>query len=452
MRYQHLARYPDIGSNSYLLEFGETRVVLDAGSHPKHTGKATLPRFEDLARGSVDTIFVTHPHLDHIGGLPVLMDDQPEAAVVMTEQTRQFGIGLLHNSVNVMKAQREELNEQDYPLYTHRQLDRIEKGWLTRSIGDSFSIGGTDRVRCQFLRAGHVLGAVAVRMEFEGRSVLYTGDVHFEDQTMTRAAELPREKVDTLIIETTRGGHPRDPDYTREREKRKFGETIAQTIERGGAVLIPVFAFGKTQETLLMLRELRDEGIIPHVPVHIGGLSTKMTGIADGFADYEGRLHRGFRILDDFDELKILKRGHSEPEFHPGRIYALSSGMMSEKTVSHRFAKRILNASDHSLIFVGYADSETPGGRILESGQGGSVRLNANEDYETPIRCEVHRFDFSGHSPRNQLADYAVDCDPRNVILVHGDGEAKEWFQTELEKRLPNAKVIIPKPGQSISL
>lgn len=450
MRYQHLARFPDIGANSYLLEFGETRVILDAGTHPKHTGKDTLPLFEELAPGSVDTIFVTHPHLDHIGGLPVLIDDHPEAAVVMTEQTRQFGTGLLHNSVNVMKAQREELGVDEYPLYTHRQLERIEKGWLTRSVGDAFSIGDIDRVRCEFFRAGHVMGAVAVRMEFEGRSVLYTGDVHFEDQTMTRAAEMPREHVDTLIIETTRGDHPREPDYTRENEKRKFGEAITRTLDRGGAVLIPVFAFGKTQETLLMLKELREEGVIPHVPVHIGGLSTKMTSIADGFADYEGRNHRGFRILDDFEDLKILKRGHREPEFHPGRIYALSSGMMSEKTVSHRFAKRILASSDHSLIFVGYADGETPGGRILEAQQGGSVRMVANEEYEMPINCEVHRFDFSGHAPRDQLADYAIACDPENVLLVHGDPAAKGWFEGELKRRLPSANIVIPRPNQRI--
>lgn len=452
MRFQNLARFPDIGSNSYLLEFGDTRVVLDAGTHPKHTGSETLPLFELLEPDSVDAIFVSHPHLDHIGGLPVLMQQQITAAVAMTEPTKESGSALLHNSVNVMKAQKQELNEPAYPLYTHSRVDELERLWFTRSPGEVFSIGHTERIECEFFRAGHVLGAVGIRMEWQGKSVFYTGDVHFEDQTMTQGAEFPEEKIDTLIIETTRGEHPRCPDYSRESEKRRLGEAIAETIARNGTVLIPVFAFGKTQELLLMLHELREENVIPYVPVHIGGLSTKMSQIADRFADIDGRNHRFFEVLKDFEELEILPRGHREPEFHRGRIYALSSGMMSEHTVSNRFARRILASEEHSLFFVGYADELTPGGKLLEAGRGGSVQLDSRHEHETPIHCQVERFDFSGHSPREQIADYAVRCDPETVILVHGDMPARAWFQEELQRRLPNRRIIIPGPGESIDL
>lgn len=452
VRFQNLARFPDIGSNSYLLEFGETRVVLDAGTHPKHTGTDTLPLFEKIEPDSVDAIFVSHPHLDHIGALPVLMRQQITAAVAMTAPTMESGAALLHNSVNVMKAQKRELNEPAYPLYTHRKVDEFERLWFTREPGEVFSVGHSDRVECEFFPAGHVQGAVGIQMEWNGKSVFYTGDVHFEDQTMTRAAEFPDGKVDTLIIETTRGAHPRDPGYTREAEKRRLGEVIAETIAGNGAVLIPVFAFGKTQELLFMLHELRNEGIIPHTPVHIGGLSTRMSQIADRHCDLETRNHRHFELLEDFEDLEILPRGHREPEFHRGEIYALSSGMMSEHTVSHRFARRVLAEPEHALLFVGYADSETPGGKILAAGQGGRVQLNSDQDHETPIKCRVENFDFSGHSPREQIADYAVSRDPDTVVLVHGDEPARAWFHDELQKRLPNSRVLIPKPGEVVDL
>jgi predicted metal-dependent RNase len=162
----------------------------------------------------------------------------------------------------------------------------------------------------------------------------------------------------------------------------------------------------------------------------------------------EGRFHQNFQILEEFEDLHILARGRSEPEFNPRTIYALSSGMMSEHTVSHRFARRILSSPEHALLFVGYADSATPGGKILAAGQGGRIQLNQDSPHETPIECEVHRFDFSGHSPRNQLADYAVKCQPKKVILVHGDFPAKTWFQEELERRLPDSEIIIPRPGE----
>ncbi|MEM1441533.1 MAG: MBL fold metallo-hydrolase, partial [Verrucomicrobiota bacterium] len=357
-----------------------------------------------------------------------------------------------HNSVNVMQSQRDELNEPAYPLYSHRRVNEYERLWFAREVGETFSVGSMDRVECEFFPAGHVQGAVGIRMEGAGHTVFYTGDVHFEDQTLTRAAEFPGEDIDTLIIETTRGGYERDPEYTREREKLRLAESIRTTLERGGSVLIPVFAFGKTQELLFMLQELRDTGEIPTIPVHIGGLSTRMSQIADQFADSDGRLHSGTRLLEDFEDLHILPRGHLEPEFHPGRIYALSSGMMSEHTVSNRFARHILRSDQHSLIFVGYADSETPAGKILEVGQGGRVRMDERRDHESVIHCEVHRFDFSGHAPRDQIADYAEACSPKNVILVHGDPTARSWFEEKLSQRMPHSRVIVPTPGQEIDL
>ena len=200
MRFHNLARFADIGSNSYLVEIGSTRIVLDAGTHPKHTGRDTLPLFETIEQDSVDGILISHPHLDHIGGLPVLMQQQVSAAVAMTPETRESGSALLHNSVNVMKSQRDELDEPDYPLYSHRKVDELERLWFTRSPGEVFSLGEVDRVQCEFYRAGHVLGAVGVHLQGENESVFYTGDVHFEDQTMTRKAEFPEESFDTLII------------------------------------------------------------------------------------------------------------------------------------------------------------------------------------------------------------------------------------------------------------
>lgn len=451
MRFINLATHPDIGANSYLLELGATRLVLDAGTHPKHTGRDTLPLYEELPRDCLDGILISHPHLDHIGALPVLMREQPGAAVVMTELTLDHGDVLLHNSVNVMKAQREELNEPLYPLYSHGQVESCVKRWMVREPGHAFSLGDRDRVSIEFFRAGHVLGAVGMRIEAGGHRIFYTGDVHFEDQTITKGADFPADPVDTLIMETTRGDHRRASAYTREAEKQRFASVLRATIEGGGAVLIPVFAFGKTQELLLMLRELIDEGSVPSAPVHIGGLSTKMTEVTDRHCEHPDRLHQGYRILKDFPELRRLPRGR-EPEFRPGEIYALSSGMMSEHTVSHRFARRILASERNALLFVGYADEDAPGGRILAAGQGGRVALSSDSPHESEIRCAVERFDFSGHAPREQLVDYAVSCRPKTVILVHGDEAARGWFIEELGKRLPETRVVAPVPGQEIEL
>ncbi len=452
MRFKNLARHPDIGSNCYLLEFGETRFVLDAGTHPKHPGMDSLPLFDDLGQDSLDAIFVSHPHLDHIGALPCLVRDQQNAAIIMTEGTKQAGRALLHNSVNVMTALRKELDEPAYPLYSHRTVDSQYRNWMTRELRAPFSMGLTDRVTCEFYHAGHVLGAVGIKFTFEGRTVFYTGDVHFEDQTVVRGADFPFDGIDDLILESTRGDSPRHPDYTRDAEKQRLGQVIFDTLKGGGSVLIPVFAFGKTQEVIFLLKELIDEALIPPSPVHIGGLSSKMTAIADEYSDRDERRHQNFKVLQDYPDLRVMAKGTAEPDYLPGHIYALSSGMMSENTVSNRFAKHILSNPKDTLIFVGYADPDTPGGRIQQAQVGDSVVLDSKTNRQIPLKCRVEKFDFSGHAPRDQLVDYAIMVNPRRIILVHGDVLARQWLKTEIEGKLHETEVIIPEPGQAVPL
>ena len=452
MRFQNLARHTDIGSNCYLLEIAGLKLVLDAGTHPKHNGNDTLPLFSKLPPDSVDAVIVSHPHLDHIGALPCLTEMQPGAEIFMTEGTKQAGRALLHNSVNVMIALARELDEPLYPLYSHRLIDNQYKSWSVQPLRTPFPVGRTGDLTCEYFHAGHVLGAVGALFQHENRTVFYTGDVHFENQTLTKGAVFPEEPVDTLIIESTRGDSIRRPDYTRESEKLAMGKVIAETIANGGAVLIPVFAFGKSQEVILMLKELIDQGEIPPCPVHIGGLSSKMTAISDDHVDREERLHRDYRILREFPDLRVMPKGRAEPDYRPGHIYALSSGMMTEKTVSHRFCKHILTSPNDALIFVGYADPESPAGRIQATKRGDKVVMDSAGGKTLPVRCRVERFDFSGHAPREHIVDYAVSLKPERVVLVHGDEVAKQWLFEELQKRLPQSEVVIPLPGERVDL
>jgi predicted metal-dependent RNase len=255
--------------------------------------------------------------------------------------------------------------------------------------------------------------------------------------------------VDALIVETTRGEQARAADYDRTNEENTFAEAIARVLARKGSVLVPVFAMGKTQEVLAMLHRFKTEGLIPnHTPVYIGGLSTKMTHIYDRFSDVSRRHLPGFRFLKDM-EIQGSERKRKGPiPFGSGCIYALSSGMMSEKTVSNIFARQgILENKRHGLFFVGYADPETPGGRIRMAHPGDSVLLDPAHP-PVPLHCEMRIFDFSGHSTRDAIADYIVKVRPKKTFLVHGDDGAVEWFRAEIQRRLPDTQVIVPIPGE----
>ncbi len=442
----------EIGANCYLLKFGRTLAMLDAGTHPKREGAATLPRLDHVKFDSVDAIFLTHAHLDHSGALPVAMREHPTAPAFMSEATRHLVDAMLHNSVNVMASKRQELEIREYPLYTHRELDKAAHRWETSPTGRPFFFSNTEEVTCEFYHAGHILGAMAPLFEFEGRRVLYTGDIHFEDQTLTRGAQLPEGPLDTVIVETTRGAVARRPDYTREDEISRFADSLNAILDRGGSALVPVFAMGKTQELLITLHRLKEEGRIPSTPIHIGGLSTKMTQLYDKLASRTRRHFQDLKILQDI-ELTIAssKKRTRQIEYQPGCIYALSSGMMMEHTPSNQFARHIVENPRCGILFVGYADPQSPAGQILATQPGETIQLSKNAPKQ-PLNCPVERFDFSGHATRESICDYLESVTPRNVVLVHGDADALDWFEAEVKRRLPEANVIIPDPGKSIEL
>ena len=448
MIFKSLCRHAGIGANSYFLKSGKAKVVLDAGMHPKHEGAEAIPHYEFLGAGSADSIIITHSHLDHVGTLPVFLQGQPQAKVFLSAETADLASAMLHNSVNVMQSKRLEHGIAEYPLFEHRELDDIEEAFEIRGIERPFDMDPGGVFRGTFHDAGHILGSVGVTIEAEGKKVFYTGDVNFEHSTLQKGALFPEGKVDALIVETTRGEQARDPGYNRMNEENALAEAIKNVIARKGSVLIPVFAMGKTQEVLGMIHRFKAEGLIPKkTPVYIGGLSTKMTQVYDRFSTTSRRHLPNFRFLKDMELEAGSKKRKGPIPFHPGCIYALSSGMMSEKTVSNNFARQgVLENPKHGLFFVGYADPETPGGRIRTAQPGDSVLLDPAFP-PVPLNCEVRIFDFSGHSTREAIADYIAKVAPKKVFLVHGDDAAVEWFRQEISRRLPAAEIIVPEPG-----
>jgi Cft2 family RNA processing exonuclease len=296
LKFINLTRRTEIGANCYYIGSGRQGVVLDCGMHPKEEGEMALPLLGALAGRPLDAILLSHAHLDHIGSLPVLMRQQPQARVFMTESTAAIGDALLHNSVNVMIREREEVGVI-YPLFTHRETDRATDRWQHCPFGQPFTIAGerssgrpNDEMTFEYFQAGHVLGAAGILLRAEGRTLFYSGDVNFDGQTLIKGAYFPDSGIDLLVIEATRGDSPLPKNFSREAEERRFAESLSRAFDRGGCVLIPVFALGKTQEVLAMFYQFKRNRWIDDVPIYIGGLSSKMTEIYDRRANQSPRL------------------------------------------------------------------------------------------------------------------------------------------------------------------
>lgn len=450
MTFRSLLRRREIGANSYLIETGDSRIILDAGAHPKEKGLDSLPNFNSVPHDSVDAIVMSHAHHDHIGALPVLQRQQPRTPVFMTEATGEVGAAMLHNSVNVMSSQREELGIHEYPLFTHKEIDEIKPRWDYRNLRKPFHLPGTE-VECTFFDAGHIMGSVGTLMKCDGKSLFYTGDVNFEPQTIMREADFPTEGIDALIVETTRGDYQRPEGFTRRAEKERLAKVICETFANNGAVLIPVFALGKSQELLLMLDELRQMDLIPEAPVIIGGLSTKMTVLYDHYGTRTRRSYEGFRILEDMRTLVAPRRRRQEIQYNPHTIFALSSGMMSEGTTSNQFARRFIDNPRNTVAFVGYTDKETPGFRVRNAKPGEKIQLDGRLP-PVELRCRVESFDFSAHATREDIVAYVKKVNAAKVLLVHGDEPAQKWFMQALTSALPDREIVSPEPGQRVVL
>ncbi len=457
MRLINLTRQTEIGANSYFLELGGKKLVLDAGLHPKQEGEAALPNYKLVPDGSLDAILISHAHQDHIGSLPVLMRRQPQAGVFMTGPTAKLSDVMLHNSVNVMLRQREELGLSGYPLFTHREAEHAAQAWQSVGFRQHWTVEG-ERVpgpdkglTFEMYQSGHILGAAGILIRGEGKTVFYTGDVNFLEQTLMRGADFPETGIDVLIIETTRGDRALDKGYTRKSEEERFLAALEAAFDRGGSILIPVFALGKTQEILTMLHLFKRQGDLQRVPIYIGGLSTKITTVHDQMASESARQHEGLQLLDSVGPRVLNGREIATTQIGRRKIFALSSGMMTEKTLSNLLAERFLSDPRHSVYFVGYADPDSPAGRLKVAQQGELIQLDRAAPSHKLV-CHVSEFDFSAHAPRDLLFDYIRKVSPKTVVLVHGDAPAVSWFETKISAELPGVKALVPQPGQEYQL
>src|SRR5260370_16093953 len=359
-----------------------------------------------------------------MGKFPVLMRWQPQGRVFMTEPTVEIGSVLLHNSVNVMTRQREELGTTLYPLFTHREADRAADRWQSCALRQVYTLSGErapnadgDAVTFEFFDAGPVFGSTGILIRAEGRTLFYTGDVNLDDQTIAQAAVFPKEKIDILVMECTRGDTAVPATWSRASEEQRLAQSIENAFARGGCVLIPVFALGKTQEVLGMLYKLRREKILDF-PIYIGGLSSKISEIYDRRARMGRRQLPRLQLLDELRPFVLNAETIHDARTRAGRVYALSSGMMMPKTLSNIFAQRIVDQPRHSIFFVGYADPESPAGILRNAQANEQVTLDPVES-PRPVRRHIHQFQFSAHASREALIGFADRLGPEKIVPVH---------------------------------
>jgi Cft2 family RNA processing exonuclease len=448
----------DIGASAWLVELDEHRILLDAGMHPKREGRDALPRFGKSGTHDVDAIAISHCHHDHVGGLPLACRQFPKAHVLMTELSYLLVERVLHNSVNVMTRQRDELGIREYPLYTHDELDEITPHFQGFKYNREVEWQAYHKARAgfpsptlEFFDAGHTLGSAGILLRGKQETLFYTGDVCFHDQTILKSARFEDVKADVLIMETTRGNRGVPEDFTRAKEIERLVAAIQSGQKKKGCVMIPAFALGRTQEILALLALLMREGRLAKQPVYIGGLGRVFTEIYDIEAHRMHRQHTNLQ-LNAALQLIVLEKGMADDmKLTGGKIFVITAGMMSENTAAHTLASRRIGDEQQSIFFVGYADPDSPAGHLKAAKPGETFVFSPSAGQVTK-RCDVQDFDLTAHANREDLLEFVGRVSPRAILLGHGDDAARQWFETQIRQRWPKIQVFQPQPAKPVTV
>ncbi len=452
----------EIGASCHYVNIQGVGILLDVGQHPDDDGPSGLPQFDLLgeARGRpVHHAIITHAHHDHLGALPVLLQRFPYVRVHMTPATRLLADFLLPASARLQRRRLVEGTTGHAPLFDEEHIEAISYLYETHPLGEPFLLRGEDSgkaVRVTFYHAGHVLGAAGVLIEGPaGERVFYTSDTHLRGQTILPGADFPRAPVDVLLMEATLAADEEAELTTRKREERRFLQAIQRTIRRGGAVLIPVFALGRAQEMLALIDRFKRQGQLPEaLPVYTAGSMRAIAEVYDHTRHMTPRRDPAFEVYGVWQKRVPRKDRRIMETLKEPCIYLVSSGMMFERTLSNRLARWMVEDERHSILLVGYAKEDSPADRLLKAraqGEGTPVQL-AEGCKPQPVYCEVERFRFSGHSHRRDLLEVVERLQPRKVVVVHAEEEARVWMAEKISLYYPGVQTYLPESGEHIVL
>ncbi|GAB4368113.1 MAG: MBL fold metallo-hydrolase [Calditrichia bacterium] len=443
IHYISIGAVDQIGASAHYLRLGDWGILLDAGLDPASLDESALPDFELIKDQPVNAIIVSHAHLDHLGALPVAIRYFPHARIYMTPATAALSEALLFHYLKVReKRGREERVELPY-LYNAQDVENLLFLFQSFRYNFPFKIHGFHEsdIHITFWDAGHILGSAGVEIEWRGRTLFYTGNTKKSAQFILKGADYP-PTADILITETTYGSDEQAPLQKKPQEVNRFAHFLREKIRLGGAVLIPVFALGRTQEIMVLLHRMIRKGKIPPIPIYLTGFGIRINKI------YDRLVHKIYPEYDtqtldaiSFDTLRGKR-------FHKPCVILATSGMMMPNTISYEIAADFLLERGNAIAFVGWADPETPGGSLR-----GKKLQKIKEIFGVKqILCDVEVFRFSAHSHREELLLLVKRLAPQKTVLCHGEPEALKWMEHQIVKRKLSPQVWIPQKGEETIL
>mgnify|MGYP004500153801 FL=1 len=439
----------EVTGSCYYLEAAGKKFLVDCGMEqgPNYYENQEIP----VAPGELDFVLLTHAHMDHSGNIPALYAKGFKGPIYATEATCNLCDIMLRDSAHIQMFEAEWRNRkakrQGKPEFVPAYTMEDALGVLHNFVGCPYETGIIlgEGIRVRFIDAGHLLGSSSIEIQIKEdeieKTIVFSGDIGNKDQPLIKDPTYLK-KADYVVMESTYGdrSHGERPDYVK-----LLADIIQETFDRGGNVVIPSFAVGRTQEMLYFIRQIKAEGLVhghDNFKVFVDSpLANEATNIF------------GLHKYDCFDEeaLELIQKGINPISF-PGlkisvtsedsrainfdedcKVIISASGMCDAGRIKHHL-KHNLWREDSTILFVGYQAVGTAGRALIEGAQ--EIKLFGEPVHVAAKICRMPG--ISGHADVNGLIDWikAFDEKPKKVFVTHGEDSVTELFSARLRDEM----------------
>lgn len=436
-----------VTGSKHLIEVNGSKLLLDCGLYQGRRADTYQRNLNfEFDPKSINAVILSHAHIDHSGNLPNLVKSGFDGPIYSTPPTATLGNIMLQDSAHIQESDVAYMNKKHArrgepsiePLYTIADAVEAVNHYYPINYNESFS--PVPGVEVKFFDAGHILGSAAIRLDIDDqgvkKSIWFSGDIGRQDLPLITSPVLPSD-VDYLLMECTYG----DMEHlTVEEAYQNFGAIVKKTFARGGKVIIPAFAVGRTQEIVYFMNQLITDGTISPVPVYVDSpLAVEASQIFQQYPEYFDaetnafiREHHhpaldfeGLTYISSVEESKALNNKH-EP-----MVIISASGMAETGRILHHLKNNVENPRNTVLI-VGWQAPDTLGRRLVEGAK--ELRI-FGQLFE--VRAEVQTINgLSAHAGQDALLKYAAAVKGRakKIYLVHGEQDAATAFMQKLNE------------------